>query len=91
MSDSVLSLLCGNNTWAPISTAPKDGTVIELTALDEDGDPFEIWPMSWQHIKRNGLFPGVIGMWATPYGSLTWNADMNGDYGPTHWRPETVR
>jgi hypothetical protein len=30
--------------WQPIETAPKDGSVIELTWM-EDGKPQEIWPM----------------------------------------------
>lgn len=72
--------------WQPIETAPKDGTVIELTALD-NGVPFEIWPMRWGHIQRNGLFPGTVGMWVTQRGFLmTWNGAPN-EGGPTHWRP----
>src|SRR5437762_1330141 len=71
--------------WQPIETAPKDGTIIRLTWMDND-HPQEIWPMQWAHIMRNGLFPGKVGMWTTPDGSLTWNdSDPNG--APTHWMP----
>ena len=71
--------------WRPIETAPKDGRVIEITALFDDGEVFEIWPMSWAHIQRNGLFPGVVGMW-TSAGEITWNGTPD-EGGPTHWRP----
>jgi hypothetical protein len=71
--------------WQPIETAPKDGTVVELTWL-ENGKPQEIWPMQWAHIQRNGLFPGKVGMWTLPNGGATWNDD-DPDGAPTHWRP----
>lgn len=73
--------------WQPIDTAPKDGTPVELTALFPDGTPFEIWPMQWGHIQKNGLFPGVVGMWVTTDGGITWNGSPE-EGGPTHWRPE---
>lgn len=73
--------------WLPIETAPKDGTVIELTWM-EGGKAQEIWPLQWGHIQKNGLFPGTVGMWVTPDGSITWNAD-DPDGAPTHWRPLT--
>lgn len=73
--------------WQSIDTAPKDGSVIELTWM-EHGEPQEIWPMQWGHIQRNGILPGVIGMWIVPDGSITWNDDGMGG-GPTHWRRST--
>lgn len=77
--------------WQPIETAPKDGTVIELTALEDNGQPFEIWPMQWMAIQRNGLFPCVVGMWTAPDGSHTWNEHPTLGGGPTHWRPATSK
>lgn len=70
--------------WQPIETAPRDGTVVHLTWMD-DGEPQEVWPMQWGHIQRNGLFPGVTGMWVATDGSVTWKESV--DAGPTHWRP----
>lgn len=73
------------SAWQPIETAPRDGTVVEITALEDDGTPFEIWPASWGHIQRNELFaPGVIGMWIVTAMDMTW---LEGEGGPTHWRP----
>jgi len=71
--------------WKTIESAPKDGTVVVLTWM-EGGEPQEQWPMQWGHIKRNGLFPGKVGMWTTSDGSITWN-DSNPDGAPTHWMP----
>lgn len=71
--------------WQPIETAPKDGTLIILSWL-EDGEPQEQWPCQWGHIQRNGFFPGKVGMWTAPDGSYTWG-DSHPDGAPTHWRP----
>jgi hypothetical protein len=73
--------------WRDIANAPKDGTVIDLTAISNDGEVFEVWPMRWAHIQRNGLFPGKVGMWTHPSGHFTWNDEGLG--GPTHWRPRS--
>lgn len=72
--------------WQTIDTAPKDGSVIDLTAIEDNGELFEIWPMQWGHIQQNGLFPENTGMWVSPDGSITWNGSPD-DGGPTHWRP----
>lgn len=73
-----------SNEWQDISTAPRDGTLVELTWM-ENGRPAEIWSMRWGAIHRNGLFPGQIGMWVAPDGSCTWNEQYL-DGAPTHWR-----
>lgn len=72
--------------WKPIDTAPTDGTVVLLTAIEDDGELFEVWPMQWAHIQQNGLFPGRVGMWTHPSAGMTWNGDADGG-GPTHWHP----
>lgn len=69
--------------WQPIETVPKDGSLVELTWM-ENGEPQDIFTMRWSAIARNGLFPGKVGFWITPCGSLTWNED--GDGGPDAWR-----
>lgn len=74
--------------WEPIANAPKDGSLVELT-WEENGAPAEIHTMSWGHIQRNGLFPGVVGMWVASGGGYTWNDHAGG--GPTHWRRPPAR
>lgn len=74
------------NEWQDIKTAPKDGSSIRVTALDKEGQPFEVHKMQWGHIQKNAVFaPDTIGMWVAPNGSYTWR---EGEGGPTHWRPE---
>lgn len=92
MSESISEMIAAHYVrsdrstgWQPLSSAPRDGTVVELTWMD-DGKPQEIWPMQWAHIQRNDLFAsGVVGMWVVPDGSLTWT-EHNPDGAPTHWR-----
>lgn len=67
--------------WQPIDTAPRDGTIVELT----DGDM--TFAMRWSATQRNPFFaPGVTGMWVVPNGSMTWT-EHDPDGAPTHWRP----
>lgn len=72
--------------WRPISTAPRDGTEVDLTWM-EDGQPQEIFPMRWQ-IFRNGGGKGIWAMQSKVSGALlcTWTEDDPSE-GPTHWRP----
>ena len=74
-----------NMDWRPIESAPKDGSLVYLTWM-LDGKPQEMFPMRWGHIQRNGLFPGLVGMWVANDGSYTWN-DSDPDGAPTHWAP----
>lgn len=74
--------------WQLIDTAPKTGEKIWLAAFDEKGQQEESMPyMMWGHIKKNGLFPGKVGMWMTENGGLTWNDHPDLGGGPTHWKP----
>jgi hypothetical protein len=69
--------------WQPIGSAPKK-KIIEITALEPSGEPFEIHLMQWGADAENPFFaPGVTGMWVAPCGSYTWR---EGEGGPTHWR-----
>lgn len=83
MSEEVYGLVPGHKfEGLPIETAPKDGTLI-IVGDPDVGD----FPMQWGHIQRNGLFPGLTGMWVAQDGSFTWqDAD---DFGPSYWRPLT--
>ncbi len=75
--------------WQDISTAPKDGTAITLTWM-EDGKPQEIYPgMVWNSFAGNRTVQDGKGIWAL-HGEngkllMTWS-DENG-FGPTHWKP----
>lgn len=71
--------------WQPLDSAPRDGTLIDITAIDDDGEVFEIHPMVWDPSAKNAIFaPGMVGMWVAPGGEYTWR---EGEGGPTHWRP----
>ncbi|KTS09761.1 hypothetical protein SB2_11960 [Methylobacterium radiotolerans] len=66
--------------WRPIVTAPRDGT--EIWIMDPDAGAFI---MRWNAHQKNGLFPGLVGMWAASDGSCTWQ-EADG-FGPTWWKP----
>ncbi len=78
------------DAYQPFSTAPRDGTPIELLALDSKGQVEARVIMCWDVNATNGMFPGVAGFWVTPDWpgpqSFTWN-DRDPDGAPTHWRP----
>lgn len=69
--------------WQPISTAPRDGTVVDLTAEDDDGVP---WQMQWDAAFVNHLVSPLPGVWITPDGAFTWS-EAEPEFGPTRWRP----
>lgn len=76
--------------WQPIETAPRDGTEVELTWL-ENGRPQEIWPLCWNRFATNHLVQDHKGIWAmhdrlTGALVMTWSEE-NPDGAPTHWRP----
>lgn len=69
-----------NAEWHPISTAPRDGTIIDLTGPDG-----EVWPMSWSVFA--GMNQGIWAMRGRLSGALlsTWD-ERDPDGAPTHWR-----
>ncbi len=76
--------------WRDISTAPKDGRIVDLTWMGRDG-PEEIWPMQWDAHASNPLVQEGKGIWVlrnrrTGSIEMTWT-EKDGDAGPTHWRP----
>jgi hypothetical protein len=70
--------------WQPIATAPRDGTEVDLTWM-EDGQPQEVWPMRW-NIFQKGM-GGIWAMQSKTSGALlcTWSEEDPSE-GPTHWR-----
>lgn len=69
--------------WQEINSAPRDGTVIEVCALDGDREgPFR---MRWGEDVVNSLVGSHAGMWVSDRGGFTW--DESRGFGPTHWRP----
>lgn len=70
--------------WRLIATAPRDGTVVEVTAEEFD----EIWAMRWNPDVHTP-WSATMGAWETPEGEAIWSLGPYGDGGPTHWRPLT--
>lgn len=69
-----------DDRYAPISSAPRDGTLI-IVAHDDVG----AFPVRWNPEATNDLFaPGCSGLWVAPDGTFTWSE--HGGLGPSHWR-----
>lgn len=78
-----------DQSWQPIATAPRDGTEVDLTWM-EDGQPQEVFPMRWNIFAGNPLVQKGRGIWAMQSklsGALlcTWTEEDPSE-GPTHWR-----
>lgn len=71
----------GLTDYRPIETAPRDGTVIEVTCPGKDG-PYR---MRWNSNGFNPLVSKKRGIWETERGDVTWCEDDG--LGPTQWRP----
>lgn len=70
-----------DDSFAPIATAPRDGTWIVVG--HEDVGTFL---MRFVPTQRNEFFaPGQVGMWLEYGDGMTWIDDP--EEGPTHWKP----
>lgn len=70
-----------DETFAPISTAPRDGRLIFVGHEDVG-----ILLMRFDPKRTNEFFaPGQVGMWLAYDGTSTWIDDP--DIGPSHWKP----
>ena len=75
--------------WQPIETAPKDGTKVDLTWM-ENGKPQETYcGMVWNIFAGNPFVQAGNCIWALHADNgkilMTWS-DENPDGAPTHWR-----
>lgn len=75
--------------WQTMETAPRDGTTVWLTWMDE-GQPADTFPMVWNDFAGNPLVQDGRGIWCLRSDDgqihMTWTeADPAG--APTHWRP----
>jgi hypothetical protein len=68
------------NGYQDISTAPRDGTMIEV--MDPDCGAF---PMRWNPDGFNSLVSIGEGIWECPGKNFTWSEDHG--CGPSCWRP----
>lgn len=63
-----------SDDWQPLTTAPRDGTEIELTSPSG-----ETWPMRWTGrvwIMRSAISGTILTTWC----------EKDPDGAPTHWR-----
>lgn len=72
-------------TWTvgeryPMSTAPRDGTLIVVGADDAGA-----FPMRWNPEGTNRLVQHGKGLWEAQDGSFTWS-EASG-HGPEYWSP----
>lgn len=84
--------------WLPISTAPRDGTTVELT----DSPDGEVWPMRYEVFKPTrdgqpvasekgtGRVGGVWAMWGFSGSLLSTWSEEDPDCPPRLWRPVKV-
>ncbi len=74
--------MTSDEEWHDISTAPRDGTLIEV--MDPEAGAF---PMRWNPDGFNPLVSMRRGIWEAPGDSpqFTWSEDQG--FGPTKWRP----
>ena len=70
--------------WQPISTVPKCGMIIELTATDDDAIVLGPHKMYWNPEAKNPLVGDIKGMWVDYKERYTW--DESKGFGPTQWR-----
>lgn len=81
LTDAGLELLDGqHNEYRDISTAPRDGTVVEV--MDPELGSFA---MRWKADGFNSLVSLTEGILECPGGQFTWSEDR--DCGPRYWRP----
>lgn len=71
------------NDWQPIETAPRDGTLIELTYM-KDGKAQDKVVMKWDNECPSKSFPDLPPCWVSASDVFIW-IDESG-CGPTHWR-----
>lgn len=70
--------------WWAISTAPKDGRIIEVRAQHDDIIIEGPHLMSWDSTAQNPMVGDVRGLWVAFHGAYTWDASRG--FGPTEWR-----
>ena len=79
--------LKANQSWQPISTAPKDGTVI-LAYVPARGRAFACrWEPEFEYIyHENGDNTTPRGAW-TDNAVVSFGMEEVAEYSPTHWMP----